>query len=82
MAAYWVIEVAYQGFDPDLDNKLENLMGSRTGSGSGFGYRDIDWTFTHEETAMEKLAILREFSKTSKRGLTVSITEHDDEEDE
>jgi len=81
MARYWVVEATYPlPFKADLDNRLEQLAGPRTGSGAGFGQRDMDWTFTHGETAKEKLAILLEFAKSHE--MTVRITEHDDEEDE
>jgi len=84
MAAYWVIEVSYAGFDPMMDAKLEKLAGPRSGSGFGLGQRDMDWTFMHEEQAEETLAILLEYAKTLPMDSQVSVrkVEHDDEEDE
>jgi len=85
MAAYWMIEVSYAGFNPVLDQKLEELAGPRTGSGAGFGQRDMDWIFTYKEEAEEKLAILLEYAKTVPVDWQVSVRMHDmddDEEDE
>ena len=43
------------GINPERDERIEQLAGEangrRSGSGSGFGQRDIDFVFEHEAAA-------------------------------
>lgn len=50
---YWVLEVAYDGsIDVAKDKRLEGIVGKRrSGSGCGFGQRDMDWTFDTQTKA-------------------------------
>ena len=45
---------------PEMDNKLEKLIGfESSGSGMGFGSRDVQWYFLHSRDAFEKFKRLR-----------------------
>jgi len=46
MKTEWVLEVVYKGFDPNFDAELEEAVGrDASGSGAGFGERDMSWHF-------------------------------------
>lgn len=83
MAKYWVVEANYPlASDLALDSKLIELVGKETsGSGAGFGRRDLDWVFNNEGDATTAVNNLTEYS-VAHRELKIEawLTEHADEE--
>lgn len=50
---YYVLSLSYPADQyPAMDKKIEKLIGSRDGSGMGFGERDMDWTFDTKQEAL------------------------------
>lgn len=77
MKRYWVLKVAYPlPLSVSTDRKLERIVGkARSGSGAGFGERDIDWTFDTQTKANAGATALREAGYTE---ITVSEYDHDE----
>jgi hypothetical protein len=82
MAAYWILEVTYPlGDDFVLDDKLRAIVGKEaSGSGAGFGGRDIDWTFDNGPEADTVATKLRAYAVEHDLGMAVVVTMHQDEE--
>lgn len=63
-AHYWMLSVSYcleRHEWGSLDDKLEKIVGTPCdGAGTGFGYRDMDWSFWTEERAKEARRKLEE----------------------
>jgi hypothetical protein len=77
MATYWVVATSYQGYSTLFDEKCEEIVGkSRSGSGLGMGWRDLDWTFDSEAEANEASEQL------SRRGIQSTISSYDTEKDQ
>jgi len=78
--------VSYAGYDTDIDAKIIKAVGSKyeSGSGCGFGYRDIDFIFKKNTTlrkAVDRVLKLKETLPKGYRRLKISTYDsHDDEE--
>jgi hypothetical protein len=83
MAAYWILDVTYalNVHDFTLDDKLRAVVGKDpSGSGAGFGERDIDWTFHDGAEADTVAAKLRDYAAEHDLKIAVMVTQHLDED--
>lgn len=81
MAAYWVMDVSYAFDNFKLDETLHAIVGKGpSGSGAGFGLRDIDWTFDNAEEAETVATKLRAYATEHQLGMAVTVSMHFDEE--
>ena len=91
MNPYWILQVSIPMSRPEgswgLADELERALGPRSGSGVGFGQRDIDWSFLSEETAREaKQKALAFFSERAiptddtAGAVQINVLDYEDEE--
>ena len=83
MAAYWVLDVAYtlNPHDFSMDDKLRAVVGKDpSGSGAGFGERDLDWTFHDADEANTVADKLRAYAAEHNLAMAVVVSQHFDED--
>ena len=81
MAAYWVLDVSYPLDDFSLEEKLRAVVGKEmSGSGAGFGERDLDWTFNSQAEVDAVATKLREYAVEHNLPMAVMVTMHQNEE--
>lgn len=81
MATYWILDVSYALDDFSLEDRLRALIGKEpSGSGAGFGQRDIDWTFHDGDEADAVATKLRAYAVEHNLSMAVVVSMHRDEE--
>jgi len=67
-APYYYLNVSYAGWDPDKDAEITKAIGSRfeSGSGCGFGRRDIGFTFKTKKGAQNAMVRVRKLRRRVK----------------
>jgi hypothetical protein len=58
---YYLVATYPARFYPELDKKLEALIGESSGSGYGFGGRDMSWDFKNKTDAKKAEIKARRF---------------------
>jgi hypothetical protein len=68
------IDVSYEGYDPEFDDKIVAVVGGRnwSGAGLGFGVRDVGFIFKTEQGFKNSLTRLK---KARLRGVTIDAGE-------
>lgn len=86
--AHNFLVVSYAGYNTDVDREIIKIVGSKyeSGSGCGFGYRDLDFVFKRNSTLRKAVDRLLERKGTLPKGYRrlkiETYDNHDDENEE